>query len=86
MTDCPHYDKRFCPLYVAAHDPSVPFGCDDGELATGSCAATRGMDYYAQIERMRVLHPLIVEQCAWNLAAEARRERQARNMGLNGIH
>lgn len=87
---CPHAEIRFCPLYVALHDPVlVRWGCDDGRLDAGSeCGAARRIDYEARLRQLRKRAPLMVAQCE-RRAREAWREppgvQRARNMALLGL-
>lgn len=86
MGRCPHEDKRFCPLYIAAHIPGAG-GCDDGNLAEGTCAVDRGKSFYdAKVCRLRVSHPGLVEDCEWRQDAEKITQQRARNLRAAGIH
>jgi hypothetical protein len=49
--ECPHPEKRDCPLYRAMHGGGG--GCDDGRLDEGGCAVSRGMDYSAAVAALR---------------------------------
>lgn len=87
MKRCPHAaDVQFCPLYIASHT-GKHIGCDDGHLGEGYCAVDRRlMSYKAEVERVRVVCPGLVEMAEWNEAAERTRAQRARNLRLNGIH
>jgi hypothetical protein len=84
---CPHRNPRFCPLYVACHDPlACGLGCDDGRMGEGGCAADRGLDYDMAVARLHAARPRIVAVCEFNAAAQAGRDQRARNLRLNGVH
>lgn len=86
MGRCPHEDKRFCPLYIAAHIPGAG-GCDDGNLTGGTCAVDRGKSFYdAKVCRLRVSHRGLVEDCEWRQDAEKITQQRARNLRTAGIH
>lgn len=81
---CPHYDIRFCPLYVASHDGSG-LGCDDGRLDEGTCAASRDVAYAEAVEHLRARQPRLVETLAFQEEAERLRQQRARTMRLAGL-
>lgn len=85
MSKCPHDNTVHCPLNVASH-VSGGLGCDDGHLDTGQCAVARGRDYRAQVERIRVALPGIVEDCAWREDAARRSDQRRRNLRAAGLH
>ena len=86
-TKCPHSNITDCPLYHAAHDADMPFGCDDGQLMNwDGCAVARGMDYDGKIAAMRISHPGYAERIEWNKDARERTELRKRNMRLLRIH
>lgn len=87
MSGCPHDDKRFCPLYVAAHVAGAG-GCDDGKLGEfEGCAVDRGKSFYdAKVCRLRVSHPGLVEDCEWRQDAERLAQQRSRNLRSAGIH
>jgi hypothetical protein len=66
---CPYSNPEHCPLYIASHLGAG--GCDDGRLAEGGCAVTRGLDYQAALGRLT--RP--VAQTAFNRAAARLKER-----------
>lgn len=86
MNACPHEDKRFCPLYIAAHVPGAG-GCDDGQLGGGTCAVDRGKSFYdAKVCRLRLSHPGLVEDCEWRADLDQRQKQMARNMRSASLH
>jgi hypothetical protein len=83
---CPHADIQHCPLYIAAHT-AKGIGCDDGKWEPGAgCAISRGKNYRAEVERVRMIEPGLVERAEWNESAEKAKAQRARNLRLNGIH
>lgn len=66
MKKCPHNDLRFCPLYIAAHEPFGD-GCLDGQEGyDNGCAVDRGLlNYDAAVKRVRDRDPVMVGQCEW---------------------
>ena len=85
MPGCPHENIVYCPLYLASHEAGG-FGCDDGQLGYGGCAADRGLDYAATIERLRAHNPRIIADCEWRQAVDEGRAQRDRNMRAAGIH
>ncbi len=84
---CPHKEVRFCPLYVALHSgQTFSYGCDDGALSTGSCAASRRLDYLKAVARLEAAWPGLVAECRFKEEAAERDEQRRRNMRLLGLH
>lgn len=81
---CPHTAAQFCPLYVASHigDGS---GCDDGRLEEGGCAVSRGMNYAAEVGRVRSADPTMVANLVFAEVGSEIRAQRARNLRVNGI-
>jgi hypothetical protein len=84
MTQCPHSDVQFCPLYIAAHEAGC-FSCDDGKLEDG-CAVTRGLDYGRTLAVLWRAKPDLVAEAADRENAENARQQRARNMKAAGLH
>jgi hypothetical protein len=82
---CPHARIEFCPLYVAAHEGGG-LGCDDGRLAEGGCAASRGMDYGKALARLSYENRDLVLECAEREHQYMMIEQRRRNMKAAGIH
>lgn len=83
MSECPHENIVFCPLYIAAHDGRESIGCDDGRSSGWEgCAVSRGLDYAKAVAR---LNPRFVEACRKKEQAESGREQRRRNMILSGV-
>lgn len=82
---CPHRDVRFCPLYLAAH-MGAGFGCDDGRLEEQACGVARDVSYAANLERLRIAVPGLVEQLQWQEDLVERAAQRAINLRRNGIH
>lgn len=82
---CPHERIEFCPLYVAAHEAGG-FGCDDGKLQHGGCAASRGMDYGRALARLSRANRDLVQECAERESLYMKIEQRRRNMKNLGLH
>lgn len=82
---CPHSRIEFCPLYVAAHEVGG-FGCDDGRLAEGGCAASRGLDYGEALARLSQENRSLVLECAERENHHMMIEQRRRNMKNLGLH
>lgn len=76
---CPHAEVRFCPLYIAGHDGTHPFGCAGDGLPYDECEVDRGaMDYAEEKGRIEAVDRLMVAQAAWKeLKAKYGREKNA---------
>jgi hypothetical protein len=82
---CPHARIEFCPLYVAAHEGGG-FGCDDGRLSEGGCAASRGMDYGRALAKLSLANRALVLECAERENQTMKIEQRRRNMKNLGLH
>lgn len=82
---CPHENIVFCPLYRASHIAGAG-GCDDGQLAEGGCAVSRGMDYHAAVKRLEVEQFTMVAECEFEHRHHERNEQRKRNLRVNGVH
>lgn len=84
-TKCPHENVAYCPLYVASHRPELS-GCDDGRLAEGGCAVSRGMNYSESVKKLLASAPTLQALCQFDEKQDAAHKQCSRNMRLNGIH
>lgn len=68
MSSCPHEERRFCPLYVAAHDARLSgFACTGGvEQFDDDCDVSRGFSYRDLRAGIEALDPELVARLAWN--------------------
>lgn len=82
---CQHERIEFCPLYIAAHE-GAGLGCDDGRLAEGGCAVSRGMDYGKALARLSSENRDLVLECASRESEHMRIEQRRRNMKSLGLH
>jgi hypothetical protein len=83
MSACPHVETRWCPLYVAAHDPRlVQHGCADSRLDEGGCAVDRGKDYQAAVNAIAVIDSRLLAELRGRQALQQR----IRNMRAMGLH
>lgn len=82
---CPHSRTEFCPLYVAAHE-SGGFGCDDGRLAEGGCAVSRGMDYGHALAKLSHAKRDLVLECAERENLNTKIEQRRCNIKNLGLH
>lgn len=82
---CQHERIEFCPLYIAAHEGGG-FGCDDGRLAEGGCAVSRGMDYGKALARLSHANRELVLECAERESHHMKIEQRRRNMKNLGLH
>jgi len=85
MNDCPHSRIEFCPLYIASHEAGG-FGCDDGRLAEGGCAVSRGMDYGNALAKLSAANRGLVLECAVRENHRMVVEQRQRNMKNLGLH
>jgi len=85
MVDCPHSRIEFCPLYVAAHEAHGG-SCDDGRLAEGGCAVSRGLDYGRSLEKLSLTNRELVLECAERENHVMKVEQRRRNMKNLRLH
>lgn len=82
---CPHSRIEFCPLYIAAHEAGG-LGCDDGRLAEGGCAVSRGMDYGRALAKLSGANRELVQESAERESLHMKTEQRRRNMKNLGLH
>lgn len=84
MSECPHEDKQYCPLYVAGHTANGG-GCWPAEPDGCSCDAGH-QDYAKALGALIAAGSPIPAECEWRQAKTEADAQRNRNMRTAGIH